>query len=151
MSSLAADLKKSIGESIADAADYCQSAKEAVDTFLNKSRAVDLATIASLQSKLQGAQNRLRLAAVEEVPYFGGDLIKLAADARDKAHSIVQAMQLRGLTDVAGDLASGLGSSASNLLADILRPLLPILYGVAGIAVILAVAFFIIQRGKGRA
>jgi len=85
------------------------------------------------------------------VPYFGGDLIKLAADARDKAHAIVQAMQLRGLTDVAGDLASGLGSSASNLLADILRPLLPILYGVAGIAVILAVAFFIIQRGKGRA
>lgn len=149
--SLAADLKLSVGESLADALTVCDQAFKALDNALNKSRRADLATIAMLQGKLQGGQLRLQTADVNEVPYFGGDLIALAGRSRDKAYALVNDMRLRGLSEVVTDTAAAIGAGAGRTLAETLKPLLPVVYSIAAAILILAVAFFIIQRGKGHA
>lgn len=148
---LATELKKSVGESLADALTECDLVLKVLDNHLNKTRKADLAAIATIQSSLQGAQRKLATANVSDVPYFGGDMIALAANARNKTRALVNDMRLYGITEIVSDTVASIGAGAGRTLADTLRPLFPLIYTLTGAILILAVAFFIIQRGKGRA
>jgi hypothetical protein len=148
MASLAEDLKVSLFETLSDARRVVNQARQTVGNPLNQRLQSDLATLDRILGQLDADETKLRTSAVSEVPYFGGDIIKRASDAREKAYQTVDEMRLTGPVEFVTKTTEQLGKGVGETIAAALKPLIPILAGLAGFVVIGAILYLVAQRQK---